>query len=181
MFRYDSDSGSGNMSSFGFIQHWPPGPRQVACRLCNRIFLDGRALVHHLQSHMAEDGSISARQPEMKFRSHQRYGNDSSNQIQSNFLLPAPVQEFRPSIRNLYSPAQNPAIPARHYVSGAARFDVRPPRTPSVPAAMDIMIEQVGIDFIKPYIDQLDKPILDTVELVAIDDDEKKLELTLKL
>ena len=184
MFRYDSDSGSRNMSRFGVVQHVPQSPPQIACRLCNQMFMGNRALVYHLESHMTEDGNISTRQQEIKFISHHRERNDSStHQLQSNFAI-------RPSIQNCYSPVQNPA-PAGHHVP-TVRFDVpspqlqssriRPQPTPSVQPAKQRMIEQVRSDFIKSYIDQLDKPIQETVELIALDyDDEKKLELTLRL
>ena len=58
----------------------------------------------------------------------------------------------------------------------------RPQPIPSVQQAKQrVVIKQLPSDIIKPYIDQLDKPIPGIVELIESDDHKKKLDLTLKL
>ena len=196
MSRYGWDSGSRNMYRFDHVQHRPQNPPQIACRLCDQIFMSSRALINHLESHMTEDGTISAtRQQETNLISPQREGNVSINQFQSNLALLTPLQEIRPSIQNCYSLVQNTAVPARNHIS-TAQFDVpspqlqlawsnymliKPQPIPSVQPAKQTVIKQLPSDFIKPYIDQLDKPIPEIVDLIKSDNDEKKLDLTLKL
>lgn len=169
--------------STSHVQHMPLNPPQIACRLCDQIFVGSRALMHHLESHMTENNGIVPKRQQQQIRSHQREGNDSI------LSLPIPAQELR------RPPAQNPAVAAGNHIS-AARFDIPPPQLPisrsnyplirprplpSVqPAKQRVTTNLFHCDFIKPYIDLLDKPIPQIVELMESDDDEK-LDLTLKL
>ena len=143
--------------------------------------------MHHLESHMTEDGTVSTRLPEINVLSHGREGNDSINQLPPNHAFPTLMKEIRPSVQNYYSPA----VQAGNHISGAGRFDFPSPKLPmsrsnyplipSVQPAKQRVTKQLRDDFIKPYIDLLDKPIPKTVEFIERDDDEKKLDLTLKL
>lgn len=195
MSRYGWDSGSRAMSPFGHLQHLPQiSHQQIACRLCDQIFMSSRALINHLESHMTEGGAISTRKPEINFISHHREGNNTLpiDQFQpTNLALPTPPQDIRSS-------RYSPATPARTTYGSGGRFGVLSPQlqlagsnymftvrqtVPPVrrPAKHRSTMKQLPRDFIKPYIDQLDKPIPETVELMESDDDEKNFDLTLKL
>ena len=52
---------------------------------------------------------------------------------------------------------------------------------PSVQQAQQRVVDQLPRNSVKPYIDQLDKPILEIVEVVENDKESKKVDLTLKL
>ena len=181
-----------NMPRFSHVKQ-RPSP-QIACRVCDRIFMSSRALVNHLESHMAEDGSISTTQ-QINFIPHQREGYVSVNQFQSNLSFQTLLQETRLSIRNSNSLVQNPAGTGKNPIISATQFDVsslqlqfarsnhsfRPQLLPSLKQASQRVIEQHLSEFTKPYIDLLDKPIPEIVELVESDDVGKKVDLTLKL
>ena len=151
------NSSYGNMPRFSHVRQRPsPQSPQIACRVCDRIFMSSRALIDHLAYHMAEDESISTRQQEINLIAHQRECYVSVNQFQSNLCLLTSLQETQPSIQNSYSLVQNPTGTVGNHIS-TTQFDVlspqlqlarrnysfRPQLMPSVQQAQQRVVDQL--------------------------------------
>lgn len=182
----------------------PYSPTRIACRLCDHVFLSTQALINHIESHMREEESAR--------RQHRTSGLPSTRDpfVMNSFLpvnyiaLPAPTGVTLPILENRLPPAGPVASSERHVLLGVDRIvasrPTLPPQSPpmarnnfslaprSIVPASPRQAEQPPKDCTKPYLNQLDHPIMAVVDITGSSDDHNtkssldiNLDLALKL
>lgn len=186
-------------------QQLPHNPSQIACRLCNQVFLSTQALINHIETHMVEDHEAASRkqqQQKTNFMSTQR-DLFAVNQFRPSFpsLTPTttplsssalktqpffPVQFSSPLERNpvpkvvpQFVNSQPPILPppTPPPVSPMMRNNM----TPAMSLVQQPMQQQrVGIEdgfYTKPFLCLLERPIPKSTDKPNV----IVLDLTLKL
>ncbi|KAK4538929.1 hypothetical protein RGQ29_032157 [Quercus rubra] len=183
MGEYRWNMRHGNMHEFNNSQrHHPYMPTQIACRICNRVFVSTQALINHIESHMVNEEALCP------------------NPLRPNFALSIPPRETPQLFENRLAPVQPIALPERHHFYGGSRFiapqpnllPLLPPMPMNkfaLPPQMMLsaeqtqrrMVEEPPSDCTRPFIDQLDHPIVLSIQAADSNNDDDKLDLTLKL
>ena len=175
-------------------------PTQIACRLCDHVFMSTQALINHIESHMAEEESSAAS------RSRQHRTTTTRLPSQRDLLLPnfatllenrlPLVQPLPPAERHPFLCVHRSFAPLRPpptllpQVSPMARFSSHAPQLIlSGPQEQRRVLapEEPPGDCTKPYLDQLEHPIMAVVQGADRNDENNgisglnKLDLALKL
>lgn len=180
-------------------RHHPYMPTQIACRICNRVFVSTQALINHIESHMVNEESNSR----LQHRANRITPSQRAlcaNPLRPNFALSIPPRETPQLFENRLAPVQPIAPPERHLFYGGSRFiapqpnllPLLPPMPMNkfaLPPQMMLsaeqtqrrMVEEPPSDCTRPFIDQLDHPIVLSIEAADSNNDDDKLDLTLKL
>ncbi|GAU41489.1 hypothetical protein TSUD_13710 [Trifolium subterraneum] len=147
----------------------------VACRLCNRVFISGQALITHIESHMEhEEAAIRRLYPQAQFPSHY---------FRPGFHVPIDTQYINGG--RIFHPQ-----PRRNQFCNVGSMQMQlPPHVLPNPHVYQWkhLEEESSNDGTKAYIMQLEKPIkkIDFIDLVSNDDDMSNdvhtLDLALKL
>lgn len=173
---------------------------QIACRLCDHVFLSTQALINHIESHIAEEESTAA----SRSRQHRATSRLPSqrdllfNCSQPNFATlpenrlplvqpPAAAAERHPflCVHRTFAPP-TPTLLPQVYPMG--RFSSHAPQLIlSGPQGQRRAAEEPPGDCTKPYLDQLEHPIMAIVQVADRNDENNgisglnKLDLALKL
>lgn len=107
------------------------GRMQIACRLCDRVFLSTESLINHIESHMAEDEAASKTRQlqQTNFVSSQR-DMFATNPFQpAAFPSPTPPARSTSQKTRLFFPMQFPAVPLdqRNHLPGVSQTVSQPP------------------------------------------------------
>jgi hypothetical protein len=150
----------------------------VACRLCNRVFINTQALITHLESHMENEGAAIRRlystdhiNPQVQFPSHC---------IPPGFHVPIDTQNINDG--RIFQPQ-----PRRNHFLNVGSMQLTQHGLPNQHFYQwKHLREESSNDGTKAYIMQLEKPIkkIDFIDLVGNDDDNsgaQSLDLALKL
>jgi hypothetical protein len=181
-------------------------PTQIACRLCDNVFMSTQALINHIESHMGEEEATSRMQHRTNRLPIPSQRDICANPFQPNFALPIPPRETQQLFENRLPVMQPLAPPERHPFYGLNRMIVPRPTLPplvspmarnnfavppqfilSAEQAQRRMVEEPSGDCTKPYLNQLDHPIMKLVDVTDSNDDNNsisglnKLDLALKL
>ncbi|KAG6727003.1 hypothetical protein I3843_02G096000 [Carya illinoinensis] len=207
----------------------PYNPTQnIACRLCNHVFVSTRALINHIESHMVEaDSAASRTRRALQQIITNRLPSQRDNLIVNSFMpnyfatcFPTPSRGTRPFFVNRLRPRPPPVQPSapraqeRYMITNriVAARPFRPPLLVSpmarnidgfslapvrfVPAAAAAAAPQAQTTTnaeeepptTRPFLNQLDHPIMAMVEVIEIEDDDNneisgsnELDLDLKL
>ena len=102
--------------------------KQIACRLCNRVFQNTQALITHIESHIVEEEMMALRRQNQQLQTNQP--NSLINPSQRNLFLPIP---FRPASsllsREIGPPQILPAVQRPSVIQVSQR------NTPPVPTS----------------------------------------------
>jgi hypothetical protein len=179
-------------------------PTQIACRLCDNVFLSTQALINHIESHMAEEESTAASRSRQHRTTTTRLPSQRDllfNCSQPNFatlpenrlplVQPSPAPERHPflCVHRSFAP-QLPPPTLLPQVSPMARFSSHAPQLilsgPQGQRRILVPEEPLG-DCTKPYLNQLEHPIMAVVQVADRNDENSgisglnKLDLALKL
>lgn len=176
-------------------------PTQIACRLCDHVFMSTQALINHIESHMAEEETTTASR-----RQHRTNRMPSQRDLFANSLQPSFAtlpENMLPLVQPLPPPERHPflgvnrstfALPAptllspqvslmaRNSFSHAPQFILSAPQGQRRSVA-----EEPPSDCTRPYLDQLELPIMAIVQASDRNDENNgfsglnKLDLALKL
>ncbi|KAB8495643.1 hypothetical protein FH972_025385 [Carpinus fangiana] len=179
-------------------------PTQIACRLCDQVFMSTQALINHIESHMAEEESTAAS------RSRQHRATTTRLPSQRDLLFNCSQPNFATHPENRLPLVQRPSQPSERHpflcvhrsfappppptllpqVSPMARFSSHAPQlilsSPQGQRRVLAPEEPLG-DCTKPYLDQLEHPIMVVVQAADRNDENSgifglnKLDLALKL
>jgi hypothetical protein len=169
-------------------------PTQIACRLCDHVFLSTHALISHIESHMAEEETTTAPRRQHRTNRMPPQRDLFANSLQPSFAtlpenrLPRPERHpflgVNPSTFALPPPtllSPQVSLMARNCFSHAPQFML------SAPQGQRRVADEPPSDCTKPYLDQLEQPIMAIVQASDRNDENNgfsglnKLDLALKL
>ncbi|KAF5752399.1 hypothetical protein HS088_TW01G00308 [Tripterygium wilfordii] len=149
-----------------------PQPPMIACRFCDHLFMNTRALINHVESHMKEDGtdrmtSTLMGQPPIIPRTHQScYPNYHHN------TLPMAAMSVSPSL----SPSGYGSLMHQELHQSVLR-----PRPISGLQTQHAVVEEPYSDGTRLFIQQLERPFVGTSALEESGSRSSSIEVDLAL
>lgn len=172
---------------------------QIACRICDHVFMSTQALINHIESHMVEEETAASIRQHRTNRLPASQRDLFANCLQPSFatlpenglLLPPPLPERHPflGVNRTFAPPPTGLLPpqvspmARNYTN----FSNSPQLILSAPQGQSRVAEAPPSDCTRPYLDLLEQPIKAMVQVSGRNDENNgisglnRLDLALKL
>ncbi|XP_048332681.2 formin-like protein 2 [Ziziphus jujuba] len=152
-------------------QQLPHNPSQIACRLCDQVFLSTQALINHIETHMVEDEAKAASRRQQKQQEEQQQQTNfmstqrdlfAVNPFRPAFPSPTPVPTLPPSTlkAQTFFPVQfSSPLPIVPQIVNSQPLILPPPTPPPVSPLMRNNMMTVGTPVMTPIMTFVPPPM----------------------